>query len=221
MGPTPPPHVAALRLPLRWPLSLQSVGSGAQGSVAVVRGLQSASSTVVPYGFSCSTACRIFPDQGSNSCLLHWQEPPGKPPKPGSAFPVLHYLCKACSWEPFPVKLQHTHCCLSLSPEHPTWDTDLSHSLWWSCRTFHTIILSCFTFSMDGYMSSFWFFLYSWWTPSPLPGLCSNITSLRSTPHHSLTGTPDFVFFNDFALYNPLYNSPIQYVYCLSSTSFH
>ena len=91
------PLVAALRLPLRWPLSLQSVGSGAQGSVAVARGLQSASSTVVPYGFSCSTACRIFPDQGSNSRLLHWQEPLGNPPKPSSAFPVLHYLCKACS----------------------------------------------------------------------------------------------------------------------------
>ena len=24
-------------------------------------------------GLSCSTACGIFPDQGSNSCLLHWQ----------------------------------------------------------------------------------------------------------------------------------------------------
>ena len=34
---------------------------------------------------SCSEACRIFLDQGSNLCLLHWQadsfitEPPGKP----------------------------------------------------------------------------------------------------------------------------------------------
>ena len=25
-------------------------------------------------GLSCSAACGIFPDQGSNLCLLHWQE---------------------------------------------------------------------------------------------------------------------------------------------------
>ena len=37
------------------------------------------------HGLSCSSACGIFLDQGSNLCLLHWQadstsEPPGKPP---------------------------------------------------------------------------------------------------------------------------------------------
>ena len=37
------------------------------------------------YRLSCSVACGIFLDQGSNPCLLHWQavsfftEPPGKP----------------------------------------------------------------------------------------------------------------------------------------------
>ena len=25
------------------------------------------------HGLSCSTACGIFPDQGSNPCPLHWQ----------------------------------------------------------------------------------------------------------------------------------------------------
>ena len=34
---------------------------GMQASVVVVRGL------------SCSVACGIFPDQGSNPCPLHWQ----------------------------------------------------------------------------------------------------------------------------------------------------
>ena len=34
---------------------------GTRGSVAVVHGL------------SCSVACGIFPDQGLNLCLLHWQ----------------------------------------------------------------------------------------------------------------------------------------------------
>ena len=30
-------------------------------------------SVVVAHGPSCSVACGIFPDQGSNRCLLHWQ----------------------------------------------------------------------------------------------------------------------------------------------------
>ena len=37
------------------------------------------------HGLSCSAACGIFLDQGSNPCPLHWQAdlttvPPGKPP---------------------------------------------------------------------------------------------------------------------------------------------
>ena len=31
------------------------------------------------HGLSCSAACRVFPDQGSNPCPLHWQAPPGNP----------------------------------------------------------------------------------------------------------------------------------------------
>ena len=42
-------------------LLLQSVGSRHMGSA------------VVAHGFCCSTACGIFPDQGLNSCPLHWQ----------------------------------------------------------------------------------------------------------------------------------------------------
>ena len=30
-------------------------------------------SVVVAHGLSCSAACGIFPDQGSNPCPLHWQ----------------------------------------------------------------------------------------------------------------------------------------------------
>ena len=40
------------------------------------RGLQQlwhAGSVVVAHGLCCSTACGIFPDQGSNLCPLHWQ----------------------------------------------------------------------------------------------------------------------------------------------------
>ena len=48
-------------LSLSRPLLLQSTGSRRTGSVAVA------------HGPSCSVACGIFPDQGSNLCPLHWQ----------------------------------------------------------------------------------------------------------------------------------------------------
>ena len=43
------------------PLLLRSTGSRCAGSA------------VVAHGPSCSVACGIFPDQGSNPCPLHWQ----------------------------------------------------------------------------------------------------------------------------------------------------
>ena len=48
-------------LSLSRPLLLRSTGSKRAGSV------------VVAHGPSCSAACGIFPDQGSNPCPLHWQ----------------------------------------------------------------------------------------------------------------------------------------------------
>ena len=48
-------------LSLSRPLLLRSTGSRRTGSV------------VVAHGPSCSVACGIFPDQGSNPCPLHWQ----------------------------------------------------------------------------------------------------------------------------------------------------
>ena len=48
-------------LSLSRPLLLRSIGSSRAGSV------------VVAHGPSCSTACGIFPDQGSNPRPLHWQ----------------------------------------------------------------------------------------------------------------------------------------------------
>ena len=48
-------------LSLLRPLLLRSTGSRRAGSV------------IVAHGLSCSAACGIFPDQGSNPCPLHWQ----------------------------------------------------------------------------------------------------------------------------------------------------
>ena len=36
-------------------------------------GFRRACSVIVAHGTSCSTACGILPDQGSNPCPLHWQ----------------------------------------------------------------------------------------------------------------------------------------------------
>ena len=48
-------------LSLLRPLFLRSTGSRRAGSV------------IVAHGPSCSAACGILPDQGSNLCPLHWQ----------------------------------------------------------------------------------------------------------------------------------------------------
>ena len=40
---------------------------------AILMTLRSTDSVSVAHGLSCSTACAIFLDQGSNLCLLHWQ----------------------------------------------------------------------------------------------------------------------------------------------------
>ena len=44
-----------------------------EGSVVVAPGLWSTGSIAVAHRLNYSAACGIFPDQGSNPCLLHWQ----------------------------------------------------------------------------------------------------------------------------------------------------
>ena len=58
---------------LRWLLLSWSTGSRHVGSVVVACELWSTGSVVVVRRLSCSVACGIFPDQGSNPCPLHWQ----------------------------------------------------------------------------------------------------------------------------------------------------
>ena len=43
------------------------------GSAVAAPGLLSTGLVVVVHELSCSMACGIFPDQGSNLCLLHWE----------------------------------------------------------------------------------------------------------------------------------------------------
>ena len=63
------------------PLLLWSTGSRRAGSV------------IVAHGPSCSVACGIFPDQGSNPCPLHWQA--GSQPLRHQGSPANNfYVCK-------------------------------------------------------------------------------------------------------------------------------
>ena len=72
-------------LSLSRPLSLRSTGSRCAGSV------------IVAHGPSCSAACGIFPDQGSNLCPLHWQadsQPLSHQGSPGSFFLKYAFISK-------------------------------------------------------------------------------------------------------------------------------
>ena len=53
-----------LFIAVRGPLTIRSLRS---------TGSRRAGSAIVAHGPSCSTACGIFPEQGSNPCPLHWQ----------------------------------------------------------------------------------------------------------------------------------------------------
>ena len=67
-----------------WGLSLVAASGGHSSSRCTVlslsrplllrsTGSRRATSVIVVHRPSCSTACGIFPDQGSNPCPLHWQ----------------------------------------------------------------------------------------------------------------------------------------------------
>ena len=45
--------------------------SGTQASIVVAHSLYNSGSVAVVHGLSCSVACEIFQDRGSNQCPLH------------------------------------------------------------------------------------------------------------------------------------------------------
>ena len=57
----------AARAPLWSCCTCSSCGGFSRGAQA-----RCTAAVVVVHGLGCSTACGIFPDQGSNPCLLHW-----------------------------------------------------------------------------------------------------------------------------------------------------
>ena len=57
-------------------------------------GSRRAGSVVVAHGPSCSAACGIFPDQGSNPCPLHWQADSQPLHHQGSPDAMFYKLCQ-------------------------------------------------------------------------------------------------------------------------------
>ena len=69
-------QIQCLGLSLWWLLSLWSTASLAVAlrfSSCGTRAVERVGSVAVAHRLSCLEACGIFPDQGSNQCLLHWQ----------------------------------------------------------------------------------------------------------------------------------------------------
>ena len=83
-------------LSLSWSLLLRSTGSRRAGSV------------VVAHRPSCSAACGIFPDQGSNPCPLHWQADSQPLRHQGSPVKILFSLITII----IPLKLYKVHSML-------------------------------------------------------------------------------------------------------------
>ena len=80
------------------------------GLVSLLRALQI--SVVVAHGLGCSTACRIFLDQGSNPHPLHWpvdSYPLCHPGRPRSLILILYYTANCVSWEHMLTLLKATH----------------------------------------------------------------------------------------------------------------
>ena len=83
-------------LSLSRPLLLWSTGSRRSGSA------------VLAHGPSCSVACGILPDQGSNPCPLHWQADSQPLSHQGSpVFSFLFFKGVECGYAPF-AKTRHS-----------------------------------------------------------------------------------------------------------------
>ena len=82
------------------PLLLRSTGSRRAGSV------------IVAHRLSCSVACGIFPDQGSNPCPLHWQA--DSQPLRHQGSPIINFI--ASSFIP-----KYSQSCIFCFNYSPSW----------------------------------------------------------------------------------------------------
>ena len=107
-----------------WVVVLRLLAAAA--SLVVERGLQgSRASVVVAQGLGCSSACGIFPDQGWNPCLLHWQmdslplSHQGSPPHPVFISQPSVFFTSVYSQPHFRISGRHTSTRHMLSAPRP------------------------------------------------------------------------------------------------------
>ena len=105
------------------PLLLRSTGSRRAGSV------------VVAHGPSCSVACGIFPDQGTNLCPLHRQA--DSQPLCHQGSPNLFFIQQVLISYLF-----YTHQCIHVNPNlpvHPTTPPPATSPPWYHCSIFQNL----------------------------------------------------------------------------------
>ena len=73
---------------------------GMPASVVVIHGLQSTGSIAVVHGLSCTMACGIFPDQGSNQCPLHCKVDSSALDYQGRPAELLLFMGMSNCWSP-------------------------------------------------------------------------------------------------------------------------
>ena len=73
---------------------------GMPASVVVIHGLQSTGSIAVAHGLSCTMACGIFPDQGSNQCPLHCKVDSSALDYQGRPAELLLFMGMSNCWSP-------------------------------------------------------------------------------------------------------------------------
>ena len=127
-------------LSLSRPLSLRSTSSRRAGSV------------VVAHGPSCSAACRIFPDQGSNPCPLHWQADSQPLRHQGSPeFYFIYFFIQQALIS----YLLYTHQCIHVNPNLPIHPTT-TNSATFPCRCPYVCSLHlCLCFKAGGFCQRF------------------------------------------------------------------
>ena len=91
------------------PVLAASLVVSTQASIVSAPGLWSTGSGVVVHGFSCSQMWGIFPDQGWNLCLLHWQ---------ADCLPLSHQGCPKGSFY-LQERVVPEPAGLSARPKHP------------------------------------------------------------------------------------------------------
>ena len=119
-------------LSLSQPLLLQGTGSRCSGSVTVA------------HGPTCSAACGIFPDQGSNPCSLHWQA--DSQPLRHQGSPSIAFWDTACYWFSSSFSISSAGC-ICLAQPLITCEPQLGHWPWPLLFFLHLFSLSNLTHS--------------------------------------------------------------------------